>query len=451
MPVLGQGLVLNDQRGNMFMEEVHPHEHGPALVRQSLWAAYKSVCGHRLAEAERWIMYGEIKGSMTELIKASDDAKYLAQVLSGFSAREGRSAVSAASADLVVLRALMQIRLHRPVEAYAALKSLVKDYPHYGSINQIKARIAVWEENQPGSNSSSAHLPISEVGILKWKNDGLPIRVYLPDEADSVTVAGYMVGDCVLLREAFEAWSKASRGKVCFKYVDCSSPADIVCSWVDDPEKLGGRDIAGNCLLKTDEQGYLKAAKISVLTCRIVCNGSSGFDKAWRDKYLGAISAHEVGHSLGLKHSPDNRDVMYASVHAPKGLTCRDIDALQQLYTVSADDFSKKGFLLMGRHEYRQALVHFDKAILLDPADLTSRECACECLSRLALLSLNKADDVEAISLLRRAQSLFLDDMSTSLRLKVLESLQYAYERSGKLKEAQDVQKQLDSSSLKAH
>lgn len=159
----------------------------------------------------------------------------------------------------------------------------------------------------------------ADSGLHRWDNrTSPPVRVYLP----TATVANFQPAFLDAVRNAFQAWEQAGV-PVRFALDADSASAEVRFLWriQFEGERTGQTD------LEWDADGRLTGGVVTLAT----------FDPKGQPLTpddLRVMAMHEIGHLIGLDHSHDPGDLMYA---APKvrDLSARDIATALLLYQLA--------------------------------------------------------------------------------------------------------------------
>jgi hypothetical protein len=120
-------------------------------------------------------------------------------------------------------------------------------------------------------------------------------------------------------RDAFYTWAAAGV-PIRFLFVDDSSAAEVRVRWVDRFTDQA----AGKTYWARDQNWWIVDADIELAVHR-----STG--EAFDGQAVRAIALHEIGHLIGLDHSPNAEDVMSARVHV-NGLSAADLRTASLIY-----------------------------------------------------------------------------------------------------------------------
>jgi hypothetical protein len=154
--------------------------------------------------------------------------------------------------------------------------------------------------------------------IRRWPDDGLPVTVWIGESAGPRWRAAARRR---IARDAFHAWTAAGVPER-FMFVSDSANAMVHVFW---RRQLPDRR-AGQVTRQTDAQGWLRSAVVE-LSVRNMVGGLQDTTT------LRAVALHEVGHVIGLEHSPDERDIMAPWVVA-RQISERDRATASAIYGV---------------------------------------------------------------------------------------------------------------------
>jgi len=170
--------------------------------------------------------------------------------------------------------------------------------------------------------------------LMRWTF--MPLKVYIaPMQFYSKKGEDYKYKSMV--KQALQAWEKVSNGKVSFKIVQTLLESNVNIEW-----KRVERKALGYCSFQTDANNRLYSAEVQIgLT-----EGLVHADYMDEGEVYHTI-LHEIGHALGLGHSPYKTDIMYTPHQ--KGvnkLSDNDITTLKWLYAlpqgVTPNEIGKK-------------------------------------------------------------------------------------------------------------
>jgi len=158
--------------------------------------------------------------------------------------------------------------------------------------------------------------------LHRWPDDGMPITVWI---AESGGAPWRAAARRAIARDAFHEWTEAGV-PARFVFVPDSASAMVQVMW---RRQLPDRR-AGQVTRTADSDGWLRSAVVELSVRNM---GGAVQDTAT----LRAVALHEVGHLLGLEHSPNEGDIMAPWVVA-RQLSPRDRASAQVLYGVGDEE-----------------------------------------------------------------------------------------------------------------
>lgn len=131
-----------------------------------------------------------------------------------------------------------------------------------------------------------------------------------------------------LMKQAFADWTKATNGKILFKYVENPNNAQIYVAFIKDASRNVKLSRAIGVTYPQVYGGYIQSAKIEIASH---APGSGG--KLMPKSRIYGVMIHEIGHAIGLDHSSDRMSIMYFQKNSRnQNITPADLKALSKLY-----------------------------------------------------------------------------------------------------------------------
>jgi predicted Zn-dependent protease len=158
--------------------------------------------------------------------------------------------------------------------------------------------------------------------VVRWPDAGGVVRVWVQPRT---TVRDWYPSSVAVARDAFDTWARVLPLR--FTFTNDSAAAEVRVRWTD---RLTKDEQVGENRLTYRPDGVVVGADVT-----LAVHDPRG--RALSAEVLRLIALHEVGHAIGLAHSPDPGDVMAARTDGrARGLSAADVATARLLYALPA-------------------------------------------------------------------------------------------------------------------
>ena len=212
-----------------------------------------------------------------------------------------------------------------PADIEAEVRLTSRPAPRH-DVEDVRRRLLLAE---PGTYIPAVLAQLDST-LYRWPDRvAEPLRVWIDPRPP---LAGWSEDNPALVRAAFREW-EATGIPLRFTFVVNAGDADVSVKWV---ERFDG-DRIGNTRWIHDQHRWMAPGSEIILALHHARDRSR-----IPPGVLSGVARHEIGHLLGLPHSPNRTDIMHAQLVQPS-ISAADRATARVLYSVPAGSLRVEG------------------------------------------------------------------------------------------------------------